>query len=70
MKYSLINVSKEENGLVEGIWMQDFTGTLKSAKRFAREIEKVNSSRITVAVVEAVSGSTPSYHMHTRLKKL
>ena len=52
MRYSLINVSREKNGLVDGAWMQDFAGTLEDATQLARETERANSNQISVAVVE------------------
>lgn len=57
MRYSLINVSNEQNGFVDGNWIQDFNGSFEKACEFARETEKVNSNRITVAVVDELPGS-------------
>lgn len=52
--YSLICVYEENNGIVTGAWLQDVTGNLQKAKRFAKETEMANSNRINVAVVERV----------------
>ena len=71
MKYSLIQVCTEENGKVDGTWLQDHHGTLKSAAEAARETERANSGRISVAVVEFI-GSTgfPNYEVMRCLKRL
>jgi len=73
VNYSLINVSNEKDGFVDGVWMQDCTGTtLETAIKRARDTEKVNSSRIkvTVAVVESLCCPTPNYSYRTGLKRL
>jgi hypothetical protein len=36
MKFSLINVEKEKDGFVDGVWMQDHVGTLATATEKAR----------------------------------
>lgn len=69
-KFSLINVSERKNGLVSGNWIQDFTGTKEEAFQRAKDTEKANSYRISVAVVEKVGGSTPSYDYLTNLKEI
>ncbi len=69
MRYSLINVDSEASGLVDGTWMQDHTGTLETATQKARDTEKANSNRITVAVVEALS-YIPDYDPKHGLKRL
>jgi hypothetical protein len=70
MRYSLVSVSREENGLVDGVWVQDCTGTLDEAIKRARDTEKANSNRISVAVVESLNGSTPNYCQRTNLERL
>lgn len=60
MRYSLINVWVENNGYVNGFWMQDFTGTLSDAIKCAKALEKANSNRIEVAVTEAVNRAVPN----------
>ena len=70
MKYSLLNVSKEENGMVCGVWMQDYTGTFSEAVQKARDTEKANCNRVNVAVVDHLNGSSPDYSYRTRLKRL
>lgn len=52
MRFSLVCVDREKDGFVDGAWMQDFTGTLEEASQWARETERANSNRISVAVVE------------------
>jgi hypothetical protein len=54
MVYSLINVSKRYKGRVDGNWMQDKTGTKEEAMQAARDTERANSNRISVAVVEGL----------------
>lgn len=70
MKYSLINASREYDGLVDGVWLQNHTGTIDSAAEAARAIERANSNRITVAVVEDLGYSEPDYSFRTALKRL
>lgn len=70
MKFSLIQVYDEADGFVNGVWLQDHTGSLDSAIRKANETEKANNKRIKVAVVERIGGSTPNYCFLTNLKRL
>ncbi len=70
MRYSLINVQKEQDGIVDGNWLQDYTGDLKDAVICARETEKLNSNRIDIAVVEAVTGSSAVLRYHKCLRRL
>lgn len=70
MRYSLVNVSNEKDGLVDGVWMQHHTGTLETAIEMARATEKVNSNQITVAVVEALNNTEPNYSIRFKLKRL
>ena len=70
MKYSLINVEKDHgNGLIDGTWIQNYTGDLDGAKERAKGTEQVNSNRIKVAVVEALS-YIPDYSLRLKLEKL
>lgn len=57
MTYSLINVFRERDGFVDGNWIQDFVGTLEEATQCARDTEKANGGRISVAVVEGIYDS-------------
>jgi hypothetical protein len=66
-KFSLIQVYNEVDGIVDGIWLQDHTGSLDSAIRKARETERANSYRINVAVVERINSATPDYDLQTDL---
>lgn len=68
--FSLVNVSKEANGLVDGYWIQDHTGNLETAILIAKETEKANGNKITVAVVYKVNGSGPRYHSLHQLERL
>lgn len=70
MRYSLINVDKEYDGLVDGTWIQNCTGTFEKAVKLARDTERVNSNRITVAVVEAIPSLIPDYDPKKGLKRL
>lgn len=71
MKYSLITVLSERNGLVDGNWIQDVTGELKDAIACARATERANSNRITVAVVPELAGCGASaYDTRTGLRRL
>lgn len=70
MKFSLINVEKEENGIIEGVWLQDHTGTLKTAIENAIATEKANNDRLDIAVVEALGFTEPNYSLQKGLKRL
>jgi len=69
-RFSLINVSEEKDGLVDGVWIQDFHGSLENAILFSEETEKVNGNRIKVAVVEWLGFYTPDYNLKKSLVKL
>ena len=56
-RYSLINVSREHDNMVDGMWIQDYTGSIDEAIQLARETETANSNRITVAVVKNTNNS-------------
>lgn len=68
--YSLIVIYKESGDMVDGTWIQNFTGTLAEASRAARETEKANSDRIKVAVVDSVNSCCPDYNPRKNLKRL
>jgi len=71
MNYSLINVSHERNGLVDGVWLQDCTGVaLEEAKKRSRDTERANSNRIVVAVVESLNYSSSNYTLRRGMKRL
>jgi hypothetical protein len=70
MKFSLIQIDKEINGLVNGVWLQDYTGEFNMAVKKAKATEIANSNRIEVAVVEKINGSSPNYCLLTNLKRL
>ena len=69
-KYSLINVSKVDNGLISGYWLQDCACSLSEAKKRASETEAVNSNKITVSVVDQLNTTTPQLEYFTGLKQL
>lgn len=62
MRYMLINVYSEDNGMVSGNWIQNHVGTIESAREKADKTEEVNGHRITVAVVDEVCCTGHSYH--------
>lgn len=70
MRYSLILVCKEHNGFVDGVWLQDSIGSLEKAIKLARDTEKANSSRISVAVVDGLNSCAPDYDIKTGLKRI
>ena len=70
MKFSLINVYRQEGDRVEGNWLQNHIGTLESATALARHTESVNSNAITVAVVEEVVSVNPILGHFFNLKRL
>lgn len=71
MRYSLINVWHEEDGLVDGNWIQDCSAVpFEVAVKRARETEKANSNRITVAVVEGIDDIPAIFAYKTGLKRL
>lgn len=61
MKYSLMTIINESDSLIDGVWMQDHTGTLETAIEKARKTEIANGNRIKVAVVEYLNCPTPNY---------
>lgn len=70
MKFSLINIIEQSGNQVSGSWIQDHIGTLASATARARELEAVNSNKITVAVVAELSSTTPALGFYTNLTRL
>lgn len=70
MKYSLVNVSAEKDGYVDGVWICNYTGTLIGAIKEARDTEKANSNRIKVAVVDDISCPSPNNDLRKHLKRL
>lgn len=70
MIYSLINVEKEADGMVNGYWVQDVTGTFAEATKRARDTEAVNSNKITIAVTERVNSPVPRLDYHTNVTRV
>ena len=56
--------------MVDGVWLQDHTGTIDSAAEAARATEHANGDRISVAVVDDLGYSEPDYSFRTALKRL
>ena len=55
--YSLVNVAKRYDGLVDGTWMQNCTAVTEAeAFEMARATEKANSNKISVAVNHYMDG--------------
>jgi hypothetical protein len=57
MKYSLLNVMSENDGMVDGYWIQDHTGTMETAIALANETNKANGSKLIIAIVDQLPGS-------------
>lgn len=56
--FSLINIyNRNEDGTVNGTWLQDHVGTRETAADAARRTESANSHDIHVAVVSSLPGS-------------
>lgn len=70
MRYSLINICKELDGFVDGVWLQDSNEGIERAIKAARDTEKANSNRIAVAVVKGLSYSVPNYSIQTGLRRI
>ena len=59
MKFSLVQVYKDNGNTVDGVWLQNHIGTVETAEQVARDTESANSGRISVAVVEDLSHIVP-----------
>ena len=71
MKFSLVQVYKDNGNTVDGVWIQDHIGTVESAEQAARDTESANSGRISVAVVEDLSHIVPpNYELMKGLKRI
>jgi len=70
MKYSLVNVINETDDFIDGIWIQDHCGNIDTAINKAKDVEAVNGNRISIAVVDCLSGSSPNYSLKQKLTKL
>lgn len=69
--YMLLLVDKEENGMVDGTWLQWCGFSIEKAIQRARDTEKVNSNRISVAVIDELYDSYQRlYYNKKRLDKL
>ena len=71
MRHSLIVIDKvNEDGTVNGTWLQDSTGSLVNAIKKARDTEAVNSNKIKIAVTESFLYGSPNYSMRFGLTRL
>ena len=70
MKFSIINVATKQGNRVNGLWLKNHIGTLESAKKEAREINKINSNRLDIAIVEEVSNTNPMLAYFNSLERL
>ena len=69
--FMLLNIDKEENGFVDGTHIEWCCAcSLKEATARARGTEKVNSNRITVAVVDELYDSYAHNKYYKNLKRL
>jgi hypothetical protein len=69
MRFTLIDVVREENGVVSGYWNMNHTGTLETATTWARETERLNRNS-NVAVVADIGRTNPIGDFITNLKRL
>ena len=69
-KFSLINVIKEHDGLVDGGWLQNHIGTLETAQEKARRTNEVNGNKLDIAIVAEVHTPVPGSCHHYNLKRL
>jgi hypothetical protein len=69
MRYSLINVSNDLNGLISGYWLIDKFGTLKEVKKYALETSAINKN-IDIAVVDLINRINPGLNFYVNLKRL
>lgn len=70
MRYSLMVIHREVGDKIDGVWIQDSTGTLEKAILKARATEAANSHRIAVAVVEGINGAQYNYNLIKGLTRL
>lgn len=69
--YMLLQVDKEENGVVEGTHIQWCCAcSLEEAATRARETEKANGNHITVAVVDELYDSYTTSRQFKEKKRL
>jgi hypothetical protein len=55
MRLSLLQVdSRNEDNTINGVWLQNSTGTLEEARVKSQATMQANGNRIQVAVVEAI----------------
>ena len=68
-RFSIINVSHRESGFVSGNWVVDVSGTLEEARERLAAINKANSNRLDLAVVEFINGFS-QFQFITKTKEL
>jgi len=69
MKFSLIIVTKEVEGKVEGYWIQDHIGTIETATEVANKTSEVNSGQ-NIAVVDQIGSTVPMLGYWNQLQRL
>jgi len=69
MKFSLIIINKEVDGIVAGHWIQDHIGTIETATNLANETSELNRGQ-NIAVVEQINSTTPMLNHWEHLKRL
>lgn len=71
MKFSLIAIQTEKEGLIDGYWITNCNGiNLDQARERADLNEYANSNRIKIAVVEQVPHTNPMLSYFKELKRL
>ena len=67
--FSLLTIHRQnEDGTIDGAWLQDVVGTLEEARQRAQSTSAVNSG-MPIAVVKAVGWCSPCdlFYAQTRL---
>lgn len=77
MRYSIVLVENEYDGLIDGIWMQDHHGDLSSVTKKVNDTQLANSSKLSdgsqmqIAAVEWLGDmGGPNYSVRKGLKRL
>lgn len=68
MKFSIINVTQEKNGKIDGYWLQDHIGTLESAKRKAAEISAANEYKLDIAITAEIPYQDPANYLRNLVR--
>lgn len=70
MKYSLVKVIHERDGIVAGYWLRNVVGDMADAVQRAEGLVHANGGAIRVAVVEEIPSTTPWASLHHNLRLL